>query len=57
MGIHIAVCTYYIKHKKTNYCADANTAKTEAIYEDVTNQEVENEVIEMRQNQVYSMQQ
>ena len=54
--IHIAVCAYCIKRQKTSHSiGDAVTIKTEAIYEEVPNPKVRNEVIEMKQNQVYSL--
>ena len=53
--IHIAVCVYYSKTKKTNRtthsAGDVNTVKTEAVYEEVNEG---NEVLEMKQNRAYS---
>ena len=53
--VHVAVCVYYRKTKKTDrttHCAgEANTAKTEAVYEEVSEG---NEVLEMKQNRAYS---
>ena len=55
MVVHIAVCVYYRKTKKTNRtthsAGDADTAKTEAVYEEVSEG---NEVLEMKQNHAYS---
>ena len=53
--IHIAVCVYYGRTKKTNHTThsvgDVNTVRTEAVYEEVSER---NEVLEMKQNQAYS---
>ena len=53
--VHIAVCVYYSKTKKTDRTTpstgDVNTAKTEAVYEEVSEG---NEVLEMKQNRAYS---
>ena len=55
VAIHIAVCVYYSKTKKTDRtthsAGDVNTAKTEAVYEEVSEG---NEVLEMKQNRAYS---
>ena len=49
--IHIAVCAYYIKHKKKHTTHNVNT---EAVYQEVSDQKKENEAIETKQNQAYS---
>ena len=53
--IHITVCAYYIKHKKTNQTThNARDTNTEAVSQEVSGQKNENEAIETKQNQVYS---
>ena len=53
--VHIAICMYYSKTKKTDRtthsAGEVNTVKTEAVYEEVLEG---NEVLEMKQNHAYS---
>ena len=53
--IHITVCAYYIKHNKTNQTAhNARDTNTEAVSQEVSGQNKENEAIKTNQNQAYS---